>query len=66
MEKVECKWFQVCPMKKFMEKGKLPRKWIDKYCLGKWQECIRFQMEENGRYHPDNMLPNGEIDENLS
>lgn len=50
MNKKECKWYFVCPMKYFLNR----------------ENCIRFQKEENGIYHPDNMLPNGEIGENLS
>ena len=57
----QCKWFSVCPMKRFYDQGKLDKKWIDLYCKGNWKNCIRYQMEENGRYHPDNMLPNGTI-----
>ena len=52
-------------MKFFYEKGKLDKKWIDDYCHGNWQNCVRFEKEETGIYHPDNMLPNGEIDEQL-
>ena len=65
MEKNECKWFQVCPMKFFYEQKKLDEYWINNFCKGDWEECIRYQKEEAGIYHPDNMLPNGEIDENL-
>jgi len=61
----ECKWYQVCPMKSFYEQGKLDKKWIENYCKGNWEDCVRFLKEENGIYHPDNMLPNGEIDEQL-
>ena len=53
-------------MKYFWEQGKLDTSWIEDYCKGNWTECIRYYKEENGIYHPDNMLPNGEIDENLS
>jgi len=52
-------------MKYFYEKGKLDKKWIENYCYGNWQDCVRFHKEENGIYHPDNMLPNGEVDEEL-
>ena len=60
-----CKWFPVCPMKRYYEAGKLDKKWIDKYCKGNWKECVRYKMEEEGKYHPDWMLPNGIIDESL-
>jgi hypothetical protein len=29
------------------------------------KDCVRYQKEERGEYHPDNMLPNGEIKEDL-
>jgi len=56
-----CRWYHCCPMKRFTEQGKLERCWIENYCLVGNRDCIRFQMEEKGEYHPDNMLPNGEI-----
>ncbi len=61
----QCKWFSVCPLKKFYEQGKLDRNWIELYCKGDWESCIRFQMEENFECHPDNMLPDGKIDKRL-
>lgn len=62
----KCKWFEVCPMKRFWEEGKIETDCLQKYCWGKWEKCIRFQMEERGEYHPDSMLPDGSIDEKLS
>lgn len=61
----ECKWYQVCPMKYYFEAGKLDEKWIRDYCHGNWLRCIRYQMEEHGQFHSDNMLPDGSIDDNL-
>lgn len=52
-------------MKYFWEQGKLDSLWIENYCKGNWQVCVRFDKEENRIDHPDNMLPNGEIDESL-
>ena len=66
MERNECKWFPVCPMKSFFEKGVLDERYVLSYCRGDWNSCIRFQKEEAGIFHPDNMLPDGKIDENLS
>ena len=60
-----CKWYDVCPMKRFYEQGKLERKWVDRFCRGDYETCVRYQMEERGEPHPDNMLPNGEIREDL-
>ncbi len=60
-----CKWYEVCPMKRFYDEGKLEEKWIECYCKGDYKSCVRYQMEERGEPHPDNMLPNGEIREDL-
>ncbi len=60
-----CKWFTVCPMKRFYESGKLDEKWVKAYCWGDWGKCVRYQMEESGEPHPDNMLPDGTINETL-
>lgn len=61
----ECKWYPVCPLRIFYEQGKLDKRWTELYCKGSWLNCIRYQMEENGESHPDNMLPDGSIDETL-
>ncbi len=52
-------------MKVYYEAGKLDRKWVETYCWGDWEKCIRYQMEERGEWHPDWMLPDGSIDEGL-
>ena len=61
MRKKACKWYQACPIKFFVDNDKLDRKWVDDYCLVGNKKCVRYQMEESGKFHPDNMLPNGEI-----
>ncbi len=63
--KANCKWYPACPMKTFYEKGKLDKQWIEKYCKGDWTSCVRYNLEETGQLHPDNMLPDGTIDEKL-
>lgn len=61
----DCKWYPVCPIRRFYEEGRLDKKWVELYCKGDWESCIRYQMEERGEYHPDWMLPDGSIDEGL-
>lgn len=61
----DCKWFSVCPMKRFYEQGKIDIEWIDRFCKGDWESCIRYQMAKRREPHPDWMLPDGSIDENL-
>ena len=61
----DCKWYVVCPMKRFYEQGKLDKRWIELYCKGDWESCVRYQMEEEGKFHPDWMLPDGTLDERL-
>ncbi|MFX0155861.1 MAG: uracil-DNA glycosylase [Candidatus Hodarchaeota archaeon] len=56
-----CKWYLVCPIKFFVDNGKLERKWIENFCLVGNKSCVRYQLEENGKPYPDNLLPNGEI-----
>jgi len=60
-----CKWYPVCPMKHFYDAGRLDARWVDEYCHGNWKVCVRYQMEERGEPHPDNMLPDGTTDEQL-
>jgi len=60
-----CKWYEVCPIRRFTDKGLLDRKWVQHYCLKGNKECKRYVMEENGIYHPDTMLPDGTIDKTL-
>jgi len=60
-----CKWYHSCPIKRFTDQGKLERYWIENYCLLSNKNCIRYQMEENNQFHPDNMLPNGEVKKDL-
>ena len=61
----ECKWYPVCPMKRFYSAGMLESKWVELYCKGDWKSCVRYKMEENGEAHPDWMLPDGSIDARL-
>ena len=65
MKRNECKWYPVCPMRYYTEMGLLDKKWTECYCHGGWENCIRYQMEEKGKSHPDWMLPDGSIDEKL-
>lgn len=60
-----CKWYEVCPIKRFYETGRLEKKWVEKYCWGDNRKCVRHQFEERGEPHPDNLLPNGETREEL-
>ncbi len=61
----ECKWFSVCPLKSFYEEGSLDERWIRDYCRGDFKKCVRYQMEESGKPHPDNMMPDGSINKEL-
>lgn len=61
----DCKWYPACPMKRFYEEEELSKEWIELYCKGDWESCIRYQMEERWDAHPDWMLPDGSIDERL-
>lgn len=60
-----CKWHRVCPMRRHYEAGRLDAHWIELYCHGLWNTCVRYQKEERGEYHPDWMLPDGTEDLSL-
>ena len=60
-----CKWFDFCPIKRFVEEGKLPKKWVEEYCFKGGKNCKRYEAEEKNIFHPDNMLPDGTLDEKL-
>ncbi|RLG10694.1 uracil-DNA glycosylase [Candidatus Pacearchaeota archaeon] len=64
-KKEVCKWYNICPIKRLCEQKKIEKEWVENYCWGNWRNCKRYQMEEEGIYHPDNMLPNGEIRQGL-
>ena len=60
-----CKWYDMCPLKRFYERKALDKQWVENYCWDDHSNCVRYKMEENGVYHPNNMLPDGTIDEKL-
>ncbi|MHA1760907.1 MAG: uracil-DNA glycosylase, partial [Candidatus Heimdallarchaeota archaeon] len=60
-----CKWYSVCPMKRYYEKGLLEKEWVENYCWGNWEKCVRYKMEEKGEFHPDWMLPDGSLSKQL-
>ncbi|MFP4466835.1 MAG: uracil-DNA glycosylase [Candidatus Goldiibacteriota bacterium] len=60
-----CKWYNICPIKYYIEAGFLDNKWAENYCLKSNKECRRYQSEEKSIFHPDNMLPDGSIDHKL-
>jgi len=57
----ECKWFPVCPLRINHERGLVGGEWIEAYCKGDWESCVRYGMEERGEPHSDYMLPDGSI-----
>jgi uracil-DNA glycosylase family 4 len=61
----DCKWYQICPMKTYYERGILDKKWVELYCKGDWESCVRYNMEECGKQHADYMLPDGTLDKKL-
>jgi hypothetical protein len=46
-------------MKYFYERGRLEKRWVERYCHGDRLSCRRYQMEERGEYHSDYLLPDG-------
>ncbi len=61
-----CKWMNICPLREFEKRGSLVSEWKFRYCENNFKDCRRFQLEEKGIPHPDNMLPDGTIDDTLT
>jgi DNA polymerase len=61
----QCKWYPVCPMKRYYENGVLDTQWVRSYCWNGGDGCVRYAMEQRGEPHPDWMLPDGTIDTRL-
>lgn len=59
--KMTCKWHAICPLRSLENKGLIGHKWRKEYCetTGNWRECKRYQMEDKGFPHADNMMPDG-------
>ena len=64
-KKKTCRWFEVCPLKRFYQQGKIDKRWIEDYCLADNPECLRRILEEKGVYHADNLMPDGTINRSL-
>jgi len=62
-----CKWFDICPLRNFERKGLIDNRWKKQYCAteNNWKNCKRYQMEERGIYHSDNMMPDGAINKKI-
>lgn len=62
-----CKWYELCPLRRFERQGKISDKWSREYCESEdnWKNCRRYQLEEQGKHHPDNMLLDGRIEDSL-
>jgi len=58
-----CKWYNLCPLRRLEKEGKISDKWKGEYCESEnnWKNCKRFRMEEEGKFHPDKMMPDGSI-----
>ncbi len=62
-----CPWYAVCPLRRLEREGQIPDSWAQDYCktTDNWRQCRRYQLEEEGIYHSDNMMPNGQIDDSI-
>jgi len=60
IKEMTCKWFSVCPLRRWEKQGKVSKKWKQHYCLTEdnWKHCKRYQMEAQGIPHVK-ILPDG-------
>jgi len=64
---MSCPWYSICPLRRFERQGRIDHSWVRDYCrtMENWRNCRRYQLEEEDLPHPDNMLPDGKIDESI-
>jgi DNA polymerase len=62
-----CKWYSVCPLRKYEREGRISLVWAEKFCESDdvWIACERYKLEEQNIYHPDHMLPDGTMGQGL-
>ena len=63
-----CKYFDICPLRKFEKEGKLSGKWKNTFCATdkNWANCVRYQETKKGIPHSDNKLPDGKVYKDLN
>jgi hypothetical protein len=56
-----CKWHRMCPLRRLERQGIIGPAWRRTYCQSdtQWRKCQRYNMEEQGIAHADNMMPDG-------
>ncbi len=57
----QCKWFELCPIRRYTLMRKISFYFTDRFCLGDWTKCERYKLESAGIEHPDSLLPDGRI-----
>lgn len=61
----QCDKYKNCPLVEYYEQGKLESEWIELYCRGKWRECVRHLLLENGTPEIGFVMPDGSIEDRL-
>jgi len=61
----DCKYYPFCAVKKCHDRGLLSEEWVELYCHGDWENCVRYKMEESGIEPSNGMLPDGRQDKIL-
>lgn len=62
-----CRWYnETSGVKRAADRGLIDKHWVEDYCLQGGKDCVRKQRFENEGYvSPDDVLPNGTVDENV-
>ncbi len=56
---MNCKWYNVCPLRRFERLGLINDEWRRRYCEGDYTNCERYKEEKTGVPHSDELLPDG-------
>ena len=61
----QCGEYHRCPLVEYYEQGKLESEWIELYCKGNWNDCVRYQLLKSGALELEFVLPDGSVEDRL-
>lgn len=58
---MKCKYYKSCPLRDLENKKIIGDHWRKNYCQSEnnFKNCLRYKMEKENKFHPDNMMPDG-------
>ena len=57
----KCPYLEGCPMFNKLRFEATKKILVNRYCLGDYTKCARYQMRSSGKVPPPNLLPSGKL-----